>query len=74
MRGRNVFLDIGVDLETNQVEDKDDDEDAPKEFLELVDKRKRIFQPNIKSSPKVNLEIDTEPRFVTAVAKLEREL
>lgn len=41
---RDVCLDIGVDLETDQVKDEDNAKTAPEELFDLIDKHERSSQ------------------------------
>lgn len=70
---RNVFLDIQVDLIT-KVEDKNDTKDNLKELLDLVDRYKRRYQPNIEMPQDLNLMKNAEPKAVMVGATLDRKL
>lgn len=72
LRGRNVCLDTRVNLQTDQIEDKDDAEATPKELHKLVDRHERRSQPNVGSPLEVNLMMDMEPRILMVILKLER--
>lgn len=70
----NMCLDVGVDLNIEHVEDADDVEAAPKDLLDLIDRHKRRYQPNIESPLEVNLNAESEPKVVFVGVKVSRDL
>lgn len=72
--GRNMCLDIRVDLNIYCSKDEVDVEASPEGLLDLVDRYKRRSQPNIKLPLEVNLGINGEPKVVFVGAKLIQDL